>query len=206
MRDKYRIYILYTIVMLTGVFLFITFIFFIEKRDKHDIKEISTTTQIQTLPPLNKELEEPIKIIDDIEVLDTKEEPSKNIYKVATKILNIREEPNTESKIIKKYTNGDNIEIININDEWGELKSGGLAYMGFLKKNDNKDAKLASDDGITIYITRVNNLNIREEPNIESKIIGKMSINQRILIENIEGEWGKVFGGGFAYMELLRKE
>lgn len=206
MRDKYRIYILYTIVMLTGVFLFITFIFFIEKRNKYDIKEISTTTQIQTLPPLNKELEEPIKIIDDIEVLDTKEEPSKNIYKVATKILNIREEPNTESKIIKKYKNGDNIEIININDEWGELKSGGFAYMGLLEKNDNKDAKLASDDGITIYITRVNNLNIREEPNIESKIIGKMSINQRILIENIEGEWGKVFGGGFVYMELLRKE
>ena len=58
MRDKYRIYILYTMVMLTGVFLFITFIFFIEKRDKNDIKEVSTTTQIQTLPPLNKELEE----------------------------------------------------------------------------------------------------------------------------------------------------
>ena len=78
--------------------------------------------------------------------------------------------------------------------------------MGLLEKNDNKDAKLASDDGITIYIIKVNNLNIREEPNIESKIIRKMSINQKILIENIEGEWGKVFGGGFAYMELLRKE
>ena len=33
-----------------------------------------------------------------------------------------------------------------------------------------------------------------------------MSINQKIFIENIEGEWGKVVGGGFAYMELLSKE
>ncbi|RDU58086.1 SH3 domain-containing protein [Helicobacter sp. MIT 99-5507] len=206
MQGKYKIYISYIMVMLIGVVLFILFILFIEKRNKINLEEIVTTAPIQTSPSLNKDLEEPIKMIDNIEALNTKEEDIKNIYRVVTNILNIREKPNTESKIIRQYINGNNIEIININGQWGELKNGGFAYMGLLEKNDDKNAEIASNDGVTPYIIKVKNLNIREKPNTESKIIRQMHINQKIFIENIEGKWGKVAGGGFVYMELLSKK
>ena len=202
MQGKYRIYISYIITMLIGVFLFVMFIFFIEKRS--NIEKIASITPLQPLPNLNQDLEEPIKMIDNVEAIDTKEE--KNIYKIIVDKINIREKPSVESKIIKKYINGNNIEIININGNWGELKSGGFAYMELLEKNDDKNAELASDSGIMAYKIKVNNLNIREKPSVESKILKRMSINQQIFIENIEGKWGKIDGGGFAYTELLEKE
>lgn len=205
MRGKYRIYASYAAVMLVGVFMFVALIFFIEKNNANLVLETLHTTQ--TFQPLNKDLEEPIKMIDNIEAIEPKEEKIvKKIYAVNADVLNIREKPSVESKVIKKYINGNNIEIINISDGWGELRSGGFAYMELLRENDDENAQLASDDGIGTYTIKVNILNIRENPSVESKIIAKMSINQKILIESIEGEWGKVVGSGFVYMELLSKD
>ena len=78
--------------------------------------------------------------------------------------------------------------------------------MELLKINEDKGAKLASDEGVGTYVIKVRNLNIREAPNTKSKIIRQMTQNERLLIENIDGQWGEVIGGGFAYMELLAKE
>ncbi len=218
MQGKCRIYTAYTMVTLIGVLLFVMFIFFIEiKTSKNAINTTQTIKQDinkpntissnddtnSTFSEIN-ETNEPINLINNIGDIRMKEES--NIYRVNADILNIRNKPNVESKIIKKYINGDNIAITNIIGEWGELKSGGFAYMEFLEKNDDPDAHLASDEGIIVYTIKTQTLNIREEPNIESNILRKMSINQKIYIERIEGQWGVVLGGGFAYMELLKKD
>lgn len=134
MQGKYKIYISYIMVMLIGVVLFILFILFIEKRNKINLEEIVTTAPIQTSPSLNKNLEEPIKMIDNIEALNTKEEDIKNIYRVVTNILNIREKPNTESKIIRQMHINQKIFIENIEGKWGKVAGGGFVYMELLSK------------------------------------------------------------------------
>lgn len=214
MQGKCRIYTAYTIVTLIGVFIFILLIFFIEMKINKNITQTPQTTKSN----INKENEiltsevendiedfnKPVNLINNMNDVETKEE--NNIYKVNTDILNIRNNPNIKSNIIKKYIRGDNIVIININNKWGELKSGGYAYMDFLEKNDDLEAHLASDEGITIYKVISTTINIREEPNMLSNIIKKMAKNEKVYIERIEGEWGAVLGGGFVYMELLKKD
>ncbi|RAX54406.1 hypothetical protein CCY99_03370 [Helicobacter sp. 16-1353] len=207
MQGKYRIYLSYFIVILIGILLYLFFIFFISYKIDDELETLSDKEIItKDLEQSPIELETSI-IIDSNATLkqDSAIENPEQIYTIKADVLNIREEPNTQSKIIKQYVQDDNIIITNIKDGWGELKNGGFAYMELLSKNNNPNAKIAPDTGVQIYTIKADVLNIREEPNTQSKIIDKLLKDEKVQIRNIDKDWGELLGGGYVYMELLEE-
>lgn len=223
MQGRYRITIVYFIVVTIGILIYLTFLLTIGFKSADKNYKTNYTYKNTESNNLNTELQDTINIIN--ENITTIESPvtipknfakekqlkkqNNEIYKVKVDILNVRKEPNTKSQILKKYSKNDNIIIIDnniINNEeqiWGELKSGGFASMPLLERNNDEAVIIAPDEGLKIFIVKAHILNIRENPNIKSKIIEQFEKDDKILIKNISKGWGEVIGGGFAFMEFL---
>lgn len=128
------------------------------------------------------------------------------IYSVKTGILNVRELPSTEAKIIRKYAQGDNILIAASKDNWGALKDGGFVSMDFIEKNPDENAKIASSFGVKIYVVQSRILNVRESPDRAARVLQKLAQNESVVIAEINGEWGRLMDGGWVSMGLVAEK
>ena len=111
--------------------------------------------------------------------------------------VNVRQEPNTDSKIVGKIYSGAVAHILSTageNDDWFQVVSGNVE--GYIKAEYflyGDDAVAAIDDYVTRYATvSVDRLNVRKEPNIESSRLGYIDRGERVeILENL-GDWLKV--------------
>ncbi|KYZ69038.1 cell wall-binding protein EntB [Bacillus sp. GZT] len=81
---------------------------------------------------------------------------------VTADVLNVREKPTTESKVVEKVKNGEELKVINTEDGWSEIELNG------------KEVFVSSEFTKDIYHVTADLLNVRSESNTESKILGRL--------------------------------
>ncbi len=111
--------------------------------------------------------------------------------------VNVRKEPNTDSEIVGKIYNGSVAHVLSTageDNDWFQMISGNVE--GYIKAEYffyGEEAAAVIDDYVTRYaVVQASRLNVRKEPDIESKRIGYINNGERVkLLENL-GEWLKV--------------
>lgn len=130
-----------------------------------------------------------------------------SLYVVLGKTLNIRKTPDISSEILGKLRYKQNIEVEFIRDDWAKLKEKGWVYARLLQPIPDSNAARVTQKKIpssAIYKTSAV-INIRSEPTISSKIVGKLGPNQSVEVKSIENGWAKV-DGGFVLLDLLTRQ
>jgi len=114
---------------------------------------------------------------------------------VTTDVLNVRENPNVESKLVGKMLSGNTLDVVNTENGWTKIKLNGQEV--FVSAEFTKS---------TYYVT-AGVLNVRAGANTDSEILGKLNKNDVIETTNqVQNEWlqfdynGKV---GYVYVPFL---
>ncbi|MED1832759.1 cell wall-binding protein EntB [Bacillus thuringiensis] len=81
---------------------------------------------------------------------------------VTADVLNVREKPTTESKVVEKVKNGQELKVINTEDGWSKIELNG------------KEVFVSSEFTKDVYHVTANLLNVRTEANTESEILGRL--------------------------------
>ncbi|MDA2164712.1 cell wall-binding protein EntB [Bacillus cereus] len=81
---------------------------------------------------------------------------------VTADVLNVREKPTTESKVVEKVKNGEALKVINTEDGWSKIELNG------------KEVFVSSEFTKDIYHVTADLLNVRSESNTESEILGRL--------------------------------
>ena len=114
---------------------------------------------------------------------------------VTTDVLNVRENPNVESKLVGKVLSGNTLDVINTENGWTKIKLNG------------KEAFVSADFTKSTYYVTAGVLNVRAGANTDSEILGKLNKNDVIETTNqVQNEWlqfdynGKV---GYVHVPFL---
>lgn len=111
-----------------------------------------------------------------------------------TDALNLREKPNTESKVLGTCFRGGGGTILKRKNGWTKIRSGGLE--GWLKDDYlvfGDDIKpLAKELGLYIATVSTQTLNVREEPSTESAIVGLAAAEDYYPVLSQEDGWVKI--------------
>ncbi|MGF2648849.1 cell wall-binding protein EntB [Bacillus cereus] len=81
---------------------------------------------------------------------------------VTADVLNVREKPTTESKVVEKVKNGQELKVINTEDGWSKIELNG------------KEVFVSSEFTKDVYHGTANLLNVRTEANTDSEILGRL--------------------------------
>ncbi len=114
---------------------------------------------------------------------------------VTTDVLNVRENPNVEAKLVGKVFSGNTLDVINTENGWTKIKLNG------------KEAFVSADFTKSTYYVTAGVLNVRAGANTDSEILGKLNKNDVIETTNqVQNEWlqfdynGKV---GYVHVPFL---
>ncbi|MEK4579012.1 cell wall-binding protein EntB [Bacillus sp. FSL R12-0074] len=81
---------------------------------------------------------------------------------VTADVLNVREKPTTESKVVEKVKEGQKLKVIHTEEGWSKIELNG------------KEVFVSSEFTKDIYHVTANLLNVRSEANTESEILGRL--------------------------------
>ncbi|WP_260869631.1 SH3 domain-containing protein, partial [Bacillus cereus] len=81
---------------------------------------------------------------------------------VTADVLNVREKPTTESKVVKKVKEGEKLKVIHTEEGWSKIDLNGKEV--FVSAEFTKD----------VYYVTANLLNVRSDANTESEILGRL--------------------------------
>ncbi|WP_242300976.1 SH3 domain-containing protein, partial [Bacillus cereus group sp. BfR-BA-01423] len=111
---------------------------------------------------------------------------------VTADVLNVREKPTTESKVVEKVKNGEELKVINTKDGWSKIELNG------------KEVFVSSEFTKDIYHVTVDLLNVRSESNTESKILGRLKKDDVIETTNqVKDGWLQFeYKGKTAYVNV----
>ncbi|PAF43131.1 SH3 domain-containing protein [Helicobacter sp. 11S02596-1] len=125
------------------------------------------------------------------------------IYVVLPKTINIRQAPNTISNIVGKLSYNQKVAVEFVTEGWAKIKDGWV-LVKLLKPEDEANGSEKNSDG-NIYVVIPKSLNIRSEPDVSSKIVGKLIGGEAIKVESIQGDWAKV-KNGWVLLNWLKKQ
>ncbi|MDM5196202.1 cell wall-binding protein EntA [Bacillus hominis] len=111
---------------------------------------------------------------------------------VTTDVLNVRENPTTESKVVDKLLNGHKLDVLNTENGWSQIKL------------DGKDAFVSTEFTKSSYYVTANVLNVRAEANTNSEILGTLKKDDMIETTNqVQNEWLQFeYNGKKAYVHV----
>ncbi len=111
---------------------------------------------------------------------------------VTTDVLNVRENPTTESKVVGKVLNGHKLDVINTENGWSQIKFNG------------KDVFVSAEFTKSIYYVTANVLNVRAEANTNSEILGTLKKDDKIETTNqVQNGWLQFeYNGKTAYVHV----
>ncbi|MBS9804735.1 cell wall-binding protein EntD [Bacillus cereus] len=114
---------------------------------------------------------------------------------VTTDVLNVRENPNVESKLVGKVLSGNTLDVINTENGWTKIKLNG------------KEAFVSAEFTKSTYYVTAGVLNVRAGANTDSEVLGKLNKDDVIETTNqVQNEWlqfdynGKV---GYVHVPFL---
>ena len=105
---------------------------------------------------------------------------------VTTDHLNIRTGPNTSYRSTGTLLQGDTVEILAEVAGWGYTRQGWV-FMSYVQANE------PTYSTGTVTVTR--GLNIRQEPNADSEIVGTLVQGNIVTVLEVDGSWGRVVNG-----------
>ncbi|EOA3903211.1 cell wall-binding protein EntA [Bacillus cytotoxicus] len=111
---------------------------------------------------------------------------------VTTDVLNVRENPTTESKVVGKVLNGHKLDVINTENGWSQIKF------------NDKDVFVSAEFTKSIYYVTANVLNVRAEANTNSEILGTLKKDDKIETTNqVQNGWLQFeYNGKTAYVHV----
>ncbi|EJR00619.1 cell wall-binding protein EntA [Bacillus cereus] len=111
---------------------------------------------------------------------------------VKTDVLNVRENPTTESKVVGKLLNGHKLDVLNTENGWSKIKL------------DGKDTFVSTEFTKSSYYVTANVLNVRAEANTNSEILGTLKKDDMIETTNqVQNEWLQFeYNGKTAYVHV----
>lgn len=92
----------------------------IKQEETQETQETTTETPLATTENIIEDILEEKEHAIEIEKTEIKKEEYINVW-VTTK-LNIRQKPNTQSKVMGTYYYGDKIKVTYVNDDWAKIK------------------------------------------------------------------------------------
>ncbi|WP_369901786.1 SH3 domain-containing protein [Bacillus manliponensis] len=111
---------------------------------------------------------------------------------VTTDVLNVRENPTTDSQIVGKVLEGYKLEVTDTVDGWLQVQLNG------------KEAFVSSEFTKDVYYVTAGVLNVRADANTDSEILGKLTKDQAIeTTHQVENEWLQFeYEGQTAYVHV----
>jgi len=106
--------------------------------------------------------------------------------KVTEDNLNIRTGPDTSFQGVGTYKKGDTVQILAKVGSWGYTEQGWV-FMNYI------EALAPTYSTGTCTVTR--GLNIRQEPNAESEIVGELIEGTTVTVLEVDGSWGRIDRG-----------
>ncbi len=133
--------------------------------------------------------------------------------------VRLRKEPNTDSKIITLLEKGKTVEVIKKENDWYNIKvgdnTGWVAESLLIVDNSNSVTSLANntvvDNNTVILAVTGSSVNLRQLPNTESAIVGKVVCGDNLVSygKSEDGLWYKVkFANteGYIYAEYVSED
>ncbi|QWU46270.1 MULTISPECIES: cell wall-binding protein EntD [Bacillus] len=111
---------------------------------------------------------------------------------VTTDVLNVRENPTVESKLVGKMLSGNKLDVINTENGWSKIKL------------DGKEAFVSAEFTKSSYYVTANVLNVRAGASTDSEILGTLKKDDLIETTNqVQNEWLQFeYGGKAAYVHV----
>ncbi len=113
---------------------------------------------------------------------------STGIATVTADALHIREKASASSDSLGVLEEGDKVDIIEVNGNWGKFEMDNGDYGWINLKYTKMKTTYTTGTG---YVT-ASKLNVREEPDEDSDKIGSLSNGDKVIILDTEGTWGKI--------------
>ncbi|MGE6539786.1 cell wall-binding protein EntC [Bacillus luti] len=112
---------------------------------------------------------------------------------VTTDVLNVRENPTTESKVVGKLLDGYKVNVLHTENGWSKVKL-----------NNGKEAFISADYTKDTYYVTANVLNVRAGANTDSEILGKLKKDDVIeTTHQVENGWIQFeYNGKTAYVHV----
>lgn len=113
---------------------------------------------------------------------------------VADPYVNIRSRANTDSRIIGKLYKGSKCDILKEKGDWVKIESGnakGYIKSEFLARGFDAE-KLIDDYGTKLALVNTETLNVRFDPDQDSRIATQVPLGEKLLILQKKGDWYEV--------------
>lgn len=112
---------------------------------------------------------------------------------VTTDVLNVRENPTTESKVVGKLLDGYKVNVLHTENGWSKVQL-----------NSGKEAFISSDYTKDTYYVTANVLNVRAGANTDSEILGKLKKDDVIeTTHQVQNDWIQFeYNGKTAYVHV----
>ncbi|KMP36237.1 enterotoxin [Bacillus cereus] len=112
---------------------------------------------------------------------------------VTTDVLNVRENPTTESQVVGKLLDGYKVNVLHTENGWSKVKL-----------NSGKEAFISADYTKDTYYVTANVLNVRAGANTDSEILGKLKQDDVIeTTHQVENDWIQFeYNGKTAYVHV----
>ncbi|PFY21890.1 enterotoxin [Bacillus toyonensis] len=112
---------------------------------------------------------------------------------VTTDVLNVRENPTTESKVVGKLLDGYKVNVLHTENGWSKVKL-----------NSGKEAFISADYTKDTYYVTANVLNVRAGANTDSEILGKLKQDDVIeTTHEVQNDWIQFeYNGKTAYVHV----
>ena len=115
-------------------------------------------------------------------------------YSKATN-LNIRAIPKTSGRIVGRLALGQSAVVVEIENEWAKLDSGGWVSLALLSPTQPSER---------LYVVIPNTLNIRQSPESGAPVVGALYKGQKIQVQTTQDEWAKLDSGGWVSLRLIK--
>jgi len=117
--------------------------------------------------------------------------------------LNGRESPDRHSQVLCRFSAGDEVNVLDVQDGWAKLDYGGEAECSYV----SLDYLSGSKDGYACQMTVESNgsVRIRNNPNGE-KVVGKLRNGDVVNVAFVFGGWAKIDRGWVDATYLTAKE
>ncbi|PGW55204.1 enterotoxin [Bacillus thuringiensis] len=112
---------------------------------------------------------------------------------VTTDVLNVRENPTTESKVVGKLLDGYKVNVLHTENGWSKVQL-----------NSGKEAFISADYTKDTYYVTANVLNVRASANTDSEILGKLKKDDIIeTTHQVQNDWIQFeYNGKTAYVHV----
>ncbi|WP_142339828.1 3D domain-containing protein [Bacillus cereus] len=112
---------------------------------------------------------------------------------VTTDVLNVRENPTTESKVVGKLLDGYKVNVLHTENGWSKVQL-----------NSGKEAFINADYTKDTYYVTANVLNVRASANTDSEILGKLKKDDVIeTAHQVQNDWIQFeYNGKTAYVHV----